>query len=227
MNGSSKHTLYGVIFIATCLLVAGIVYAVIRSPAPAPVIENTSVADMRVDLPEAAATQVASAPDANANTQTAPQTDADGTDQPGRCGTDDCSWSKTLSRDLVQADQRGQLIKLTLLGGSSRSEKTRIIWNDRPHSVYVFCSTALPAVMLEDSGRWQVDVLDFIDGVPGVLQSSVSIYASACHPGDKRFPSDAEALGYAHIEDENEDVQIDRPTDIFDRVSVRLTSTGM
>lgn len=227
MNGSSKHTLYGVIFIATCLLVAGIVYAVIRSPAPAPVMENTSVADMHVDLPEAASTLVTSAPDANSNTQTAPRPDDDGAVQPGPCGTDECSWSKTLSRDVVQADTRGRLIKLTLLGGSSRSEKTRIIWNDRPHSVYVFCSTALPAVMLEDSGRWQVDVLDFIDGVPGVLQSSVSIYADACHPGDKRFPSDAETLGYAHVEDENEDVQIDRPTDIFDRVSLRQTYTGM
>ncbi len=227
MNGSSKHTLYGVIFIAVCVLVAGVLYAVVRSPAPTEVIENTSVDDMRVDLPEASSTPEANGNDGTVSTPTSQETSTDGSVQPGRCGMEDCSWSKALSRDVVQADQRGRLIKVTLLGGSSRSEKSRITWNDRPHDVYVFCSTVLPAVMMEADGHWQVDVLDFIDGVPGVLQSSEAIYGETCHGGDSRFPGDAEVLGYAHIDDEREDIQVDRPTDIFAAARPPQGSSGL
>lgn len=224
MNGSSKHTLYGVIFIAACVLLAGIVYAVIRSPAPEPAIENTSVADMHIDAPEPSPALAAATP---AESASASPSNAGDTAQPGRCGMKECSWSKTLSINLVQEDQRGRLIALSLLGGSSRNETSRITWNDRPHTVYVFCSTALPAVMMKVDGGWQVDVLDFVDGVPGVLESSASIYANACHAGDRRFPSDAEALGYSHIDDDREEVQIDQPTDIFDRASIKPAPSGM
>ncbi len=140
---------------------------------------------------------------------------------------EECSWSKTLSSTVDREDQRGRLIALSLLGGSSRNETSRITWNDRPHTVYVFCSTALPAVMMKADDGWQVDVLDFIDGVPGVLESSASIYGDACHAGDRRFPSDAEALGYSHIDDDREEVQIDQPTDIFDRASMKPAPSGM
>jgi hypothetical protein len=227
MNGSSKHTLYGVIFIAACLLVAGILYAVVRSPAPTEVIENTSVDDLRVDLPEANSTPEANGNNSTVSTPTLQDASTDSSVQPGRCGMEECSWSKALSRDVIQADQRGRLIEVTLLGGSSRSEKSRITWNDRPHDVYVFCSTALPTVMMEADGRWQVDVLDFIDGIPGVLETSAAIYGEFCHAGDSRFPTDAEALGYAHIDDEKEDIQVERPTDIFAVASPSRGSSGL
>lgn len=224
MNGSSKQTLYGVIFIAACVLLAGIVYAVIRSPAPEPVIENTSVADMHLDMPEPSPATPAATP--AEGTSASPSNTADGA-QLGRCGMGECSWSRTLSSYAVKEDQRGRLITLTLLGGSSRNETSRITWNDQPHSVYVFCSTTLPAVMMKTGDGWQVDVLDFIDGVPGVLTSAASIYGDACHPGDRRFPGDAEALGYSHLDDEREEVRIDQPTDIFDRASMKPAPSGM
>jgi hypothetical protein len=227
MNGSSKHTLYGVIFIAVCLLVAGGLYAVVRSLAPTEVIENTSVADMRIDLPEVNSTPETNGDDSATSTPASSGASTDGGVQPGRCGMEECSWSKALSRDVVQADQRGRLIKVTLLGGTSRGERSRVTWNDRPHDVYVFCSTALPAVMMEAGGQWQVDVLDFVDGIPGVLETSASIYGETCHADDSRFPGDAEALGYAPIDDEKEDIQVDRPTDIFAAASASPGSTGL
>lgn len=219
MNGSSKHTLYGVIFIAVCVMIAGIVYAVIRSPAPTEVIENTSSADMRVDLETATPTPDGTDVTKAESAAPLPDPDADNDANLGYCHSGESSWSKTLSSDSIQTDQRGRLLKLTLLGGSSSdSGSGPITWNSRPHDVYIFCSTAFPAVMMQDSGKWQVDVLDFVDGIPGVLESAASLYGDACHAGDSGFPDNAEQLGYSSIPDEQEEVQITQPTDIFDRV---------
>lgn len=77
MNGSSKHTLYGLIFIAACLLVAGILYAVVRSPAPTEVIENTSVADMRIDRPEFNTTPEATGAESSVDTPTPQNTEGE------------------------------------------------------------------------------------------------------------------------------------------------------
>ncbi|WP_267396516.1 MULTISPECIES: hypothetical protein [unclassified Sphingomonas] len=227
MNGNSKHTLYGLLFIALCLVTAGILYWVIRPSATTtqPVLEQTKVSDMNVGNDAVVASRGDDAPiDAgrsNADRETISTPSEPSTPQLGSCSSDGCSWSKQVSRSVVQADRRGQLNKLNLVGGSSTDEKGRITWNSRPHEVYVFCSTALPAVMISDAGKWQVDVLDFIDGVPGILESSQSLYAQTCHPGEQAFPRDAEALGYTSIPDEDEDVIVSHPADIFDRANTR------
>ncbi len=73
--------------------------------------------------------------------------------------------------------------------------------------------------MLEDAGSWQVDVLDFINGVPGVLESSQELYMKTCHAADQQFPNNASSLGYASIPDERKEVTITRPDEIFDHVA--------
>lgn len=106
-------------------------------------------------------------------------------------------------------------MKLTLRGGTSSREGSAIAWDHVPHDVYVYCSLTLPSVMLKTEDSWQVDVLDFIEGVPDALQSSQSLYKKTCHNDDKDFPNDAQSLGYRSIANDNLDVHIRKPEDIF------------
>jgi len=89
----------------------------------------------------------------------------------------------------------------------------------RPHDVFVFYSTALPSVILGEADSWQVDVLDFVDGVPGVLESSQALYMKTCHAADRQFPHDAETLGYTSIPEKREDLKISLAVEIFDHVA--------
>ncbi|ROT93499.1 hypothetical protein EB810_15585 [Altererythrobacter sp. FM1] len=135
--------------------------------------------------------------------------------QEGRCYMDECSYTQELRREVIGGGLNGKLIKLTLRGGTSASTGSAIQWEKTPHDVYVFCSTILPATMLKADGGWQVDVLDFINGVPGILENSQSIYAETCHKGDGHFPNDAKSLGYQEIPQDKQDVSISSPEDIF------------
>ncbi len=219
-----NHTLYGVLFILACLIAAGGLYAIIRSPTsqaaqPNQIMDNTQLnseegveSDPVVEgVTVAKPTEVAATP--------APTDDTPGQPQLGTCRMDDCSWSKETGREVVKSDRRGTLVKLSIIGGSSPGEKAPVSWDTNGQDVYVFCSTALPSVLLEDAGRWQVDVLDFVDGVPGVLESSQALYMKTCHAADRQFPNNASSLGYASIPDEREDVAITRAEDIFDRAA--------
>lgn len=62
--------------------------------------------------------------------------------------------------------------------------KAAITWDESPHHVFVFCSTALPSVILGEADSWQVDVLDFVGCVPGALESSQALYMKTCHAAD-------------------------------------------
>lgn len=222
MNGNRNHTLYGVLFILACLIAAGALYAVIRSPTSQPdqpeqIMDNTQ---LNIEYAETANQGAESTPvDAAATPPSAPSDDTPGQPQLGMCRGDECSWSKETGRAVVKSDRRGTLVKLSLVGGSSTGEKGAIAWNASGHDVYIFCSTALPSVMLEDAGSWQVDVLDFINGVPGVLESSQELYMKTCHAADQQFPNNASSLGYASIPDERKEVTITRPDEIFDHVA--------
>ncbi len=219
-----NHTLYGVLFILACLIAAGGFYAIIRSPTsqaaqPDQIMDNTQLnseegveSDPVVEgVTAAEPTEVAATP--------APTDDTPGQPQLGMCRMDDCSWSKETGREVVKSDRRGTLVKLSLIGGSSSGEKAAITWDESSHDVFVFCSAALPSVILGEADSWQVDVLDFVDGVPGVLESSQALYMKTCHAADGRFPNDAETLGYRSIPEEREDVRISRVEDIFDRAA--------
>jgi hypothetical protein len=131
------------------------------------------------------------------------------------CHGGECSWSITRGRTVVRQDARGILYRLTLLGGSAREGSHRIVWNRQPHEAYVFCSRRLPAVLLAVDGAWQVDVLDFVNGPPPVLESSAASYVRTCHPGaDWAADGFAARIGYtAH--DDQPDINLSRPADIF------------
>ena len=131
------------------------------------------------------------------------------------CHGGECSWSITRSRTIVRQDARGVLYRLSLLGGSAREGSNRIRWNRGPHEAFIFCSRRLPAVILAVDGSWQVDVLDFVNGPPPVLESSFSLYVRTCHPGaDWAADGFARRFGYSAL-NEDAEINLSRPEDIF------------
>lgn len=107
----------------------------------------------------------------------------------GSCHMDSCSWSVEVSRQLVGSNKNGRLYELTLFGGTSdnivdveQNVIPVITWNEKPHNLFVLCSTKTPAVAMAVDGGYQVDVLDFSeDGyIPSVLESSAEIYNDVC-----------------------------------------------
>ena len=130
------------------------------------------------------------------------------------CHGGECSWSITQSRRIVRQDAAGSLYRLSLLGGSAREGSRRISWNRAPHALFIFCSRRLPAVILPDAGRLQVDILDFVEGPPPVLASSAALYVRTCHPGE-----DWEADGFAarhgyQAQDAEREIPLTRPEDM-------------
>jgi hypothetical protein len=149
---------------------------------------------------------------------------AAGTAEIGRCHMDECSWSIIESRTPVRSDAAGSLYLLSVLGGTSThpggdypddSRHVRIVWNAAPHEVFVFCSRRLPAVILPDRGRLQVDALDFVTGPFGYQEGSASLYVRICHPGDDWASNGfAARFGY-QAREEAPDISLERPEDIF------------
>jgi len=132
------------------------------------------------------------------------------------CHGGQCSWSITNGRALVRRDSSGALYRLSLRGGSAPEGSRRIRWNREGHVLYIFCSPRLPAVILLQHGRMQVDILDFVAGPPPVEESSASLYVRICHPGeDWSAPAFAARHGY-HAEDTDREIALSRPEDIFD-----------
>lgn len=213
-----KHQIRGILFIAACVLIALLAHVAIsqgyveRADTSGSVIENADAFADDVDEPadqEQAAAEIQ--PITSVIADPAPSDDVSA----GRCHMEECAYSRLLERTLVASGSSGRLLKLRLLGGSAANGETTIHWNKTPHDVYVYCSTKLPAVIMRVDGAWQVDVLDFVTGVPGILEDSQQLYGSACHEGDSQFPTDAEALGYSVIPDDRQDVVISKPEGIM------------
>jgi len=137
----------------------------------------------------------------------------------GRCHMDSCSWSKTMSKEEIASDERGRLIMLKLLGGSSQNDdnqkKPKIKWNKSPHNVYIFCSKKLPTVMMESEGELQVDVLDFWQGIPAVHESSANLYRETCHSGSGNISDEDLAKKFMYSPSPESDITISKPTEIF------------
>lgn len=146
----------------------------------------------------------------------APETKAEAAEvEEGRCYMGECTYSQKLNQQVIGAGINGKLIKLKLRGGTSSSSGSAISWEKNFHVVYVYCSISLPSVITKFEGNWQVDVLDFIGGVPGILESSERLYGSTCHKNDEKYPNDAAALGYLPIPDDKQNVTINKLEDIF------------
>ena len=131
------------------------------------------------------------------------------------CHSGQCSWSITRSRAVVRQDAAGILYRLSLLGGSAREGSNRIRWNRQPHALFIFCSPRLPAVILPDQGRLQVDILDFVAGPPPYLESSASLYARTCHPGEDMTADGFAARHGYRSQDAEREIVLSRPEDIF------------
>lgn len=111
---------------------------------------------------------------------------------------------------------------LKLLGGSSDNDdnqkKVKIKWNKSPHNVYIFCSKELPAVFMKSEGKFQVDVLDFSQGIPGVYESSANLYRETCHSNSKNLSDEELAKKFKYNPSPESDINISKPTDIFDYI---------
>ena len=147
----------------------------------------------------------------------------------GRCHMGECSWSRELGRETVRETPDGRLLRLRLLGGgsvmteegdyeSAYDERRRIEWNDEPHEVFVFCSTRLPAVLFEIDGGLQVDVLDFVEGNPGYLESSSNLYIATCHGRAALEETDFAARHGYRSPPPVRELELPRPEEIFDRL---------
>ncbi|RYD83249.1 MAG: hypothetical protein EOP84_08160, partial [Verrucomicrobiaceae bacterium] len=117
----------------------------------------------------------------------------------GRCYMEECSWSIEKSRSSVRKTADGELLRLTLLGGTSShpdgdyNADRPIVWDKKAHLVHVFCSKKLPAAIMGT----QVDLFNFPDIVPGVLESGGRLYKDVCHHA-ANLPDDefAKKFGY-------------------------------
>ncbi len=141
----------------------------------------------------------------------------------GRCHMDSCSWSKTMSKEEIASDERGRLIMLKLLGGSSQNndnqKKPKIKWNKSPHNIYIFCSKKLPAVMMESGGELQVDVLDFWQGIPSAYESSANLYRETCHLGSGNLSDEGLAKKFKYSPLSVSDITISKPSEIFNYIN--------
>jgi len=225
VNDRSNHVEAGLTFVGVCILIAVAAFLFTRyssnAPAAASAGENTIVAP----LDDAAAEDVQ--PAAEPQVQAAANVPNNDLPQLGACHGGECSWSVETARNIIREEGQEQLIKVTLMGGTSLHSANqyperfkagqKIAWNGSAHDVYVFCSTRLPAVMMQADGAWQTDVLDFVNGVPSVLDSSAALYAQTCHSAADNYPSNgfAAKYGYMTAPREMEEPAISAPTDIF------------
>lgn len=140
----------------------------------------------------------------------------------GRCHMGYCSWSIEQSRKVLRAENGGELISLSLIGGESHHSDGNyeadqpIRWNTSAHTLYVHCSKTLPAVMMETDGELQTDVIDLTVPPPGVLQSSYELYVATCHGRNTNWNSEGFAKRNGYTSPPAIDsATIKRPLDIF------------
>ena len=104
---------------------------------------------------------------------------------------------------------------MLLVRRSAPEGSHRISWNRQPHQVFIFCSRQLPATILPDEGRLQVDILDFVGGPSPPMESSAALYVRTCHPGED-WTADGFAARHGYrAQDEERELNLTRPEDIF------------
>ncbi len=105
----------------------------------------------------------------------------------GRCHMGSCSWAKWLSVEVLSATPKETELLVLLLGGDSEheddypdsAEEAKINWNREPHEVRIRCSLKRPSTTL--GNQTTIIPLNPDLGIPGVLESSTSLYMLACH----------------------------------------------
>ncbi len=217
MSRKSNHLIGGILFILVCLFLAAVIYASLWSHPnhEATIAEGAAQTKFEPAVPAAnlnvAGTAAVTLSSADGVEPTSRQQGA----WPGSCVSDGCSWARPLDHTVIQSEPRGRLVEVLLQGGSSRSERAPIAWSTEAHHVYVFCSLQLPSVMIEQEQGWQVDTLDFIVGIPSVLDGSADIYAKICHPHARDLRTEAAALGYGELSESASEITVNNPQEIY------------
>ena len=162
---------------------------------------------------------------------------ATGTPEIGRCHMGTCSWSITKAQTVIRASADGRLIRLSLLGGEfpmdemvamdlhrSLNREPHITWDKQPHTVYIFCSTRLPTVLIpigpddaHPTGSLYAVALDFTKFVPGAQESSANLYARTCFPHDPDWTAEGFAARHSlpSVDPFPPDLSLNTPEDIF------------
>jgi hypothetical protein len=146
----------------------------------------------------------------------------------GNCHMGECGWTTTLSLETIEERNGTQLKKMRFVYGSTpddgSSKKKRILWNDDISEVYVLCSKRLPAVLLEQDGSIQTDVLDFTE-ISGASAGAAALYVEACHGlNNLAYMSDSFVKRYGYnaggpyspSADDMQMIEISKPEEIFE-----------
>lgn len=111
------------------------------------------------------------------------------------CYRGPCSGAKVMQFNVIKKTPTSTLIKLKLVGASRNYNSKKIVWNHDFHNVYINCSLTKPTIQIE--GNDEITVLPLnASGVPGVLESDVSLYLRACHNYIGAAGKGAQKFGY-------------------------------
>ena len=216
MRERPNHTVAGLAFIAVCVVIALAIFAGTRAPGRSEtVVENAVLGPDVVNLEAASRDEIAEPREG--------QTPYD-LDEPGviDCPYEECGVAREVSRQLVRQVGDARLIRLSILGGAKSGIK--VDWEETPHDVFAFCSVRLPALIVQTNGGWQVDVLDQVAGPPTALATSQALYERACHPGVGDVLDRAAELGYHALSDDQSEVAIQKPEDMFNVIAAPSAS---
>ncbi len=61
------------------------------------------------------------------------------------------------------------------------NEKLKIIWNNNPHNVYVYCSNIVPSTITKFNDEMYINLIDISGVVPDLMMSSFILYKDVCH----------------------------------------------
>lgn len=143
-----------------------------------------------------------------------------------RCRMNTCDWWKIEKSEVVQAGEKGRLIKLSITSteleytdaevrkhGYPKKPPQNCTWED-PSEAYVFCSDTLPTyIEFSKEKNKYVGTIPFTDqqgGTAGSTEGIGNLYFHICSSGKKaRFAISPSLFGA--------DIILDKPTDILNR----------
>jgi hypothetical protein len=159
--------------------------------------------------------------------QTPPETrqTLQGVQKIGRCHMGGCTWFRIDDFAMIRETPDDAFLRVNVRWGSSshpdgrmpndRSRNVPIAWRPEIEEVYLYCTSRLPALIeREEDGSWQAARMDLV-GTAGAMESSASLYAAVCHPGeDWRGEGFAARHGYRSV-DGDFFIPLRRPDDIL------------
>ncbi|QGP79589.1 hypothetical protein [Sphingobium sp. CAP-1] len=123
---------------------------------------------------------------------------------------DSCAYSKVLNVETVKEQGGDRLLRASIEHGEvsnatgSAEDQQRINWSGAPSTVYAFCSTRSPAIVMSQGSSYLAEEFDFADdGIAGVQQKNANIYQALCHGiYDNSLTDRAASLGYQPLAEE-------------------------